>query len=198
VYVCRVGSEAKPVDVGGRGWDRSNERLPNWSPDGRYLAFYSDRGGGVGIRAYVTEVAFDSAGEPTRCGEPVLVGQGLDESFGAGGATRPAWSSDSRHIVAFEASGGLFQNLRLLPIPGSGDTRARAESNKAGALLHYDRLIVAAETARRGQPKGALTIGVSRGTDVFCAQSGFLLTFRARVLVNGQSREEAYLALVNF
>lgn len=80
------------------------ERDPAWSPDGEWIAYFSDASGEYEL--YVT--AADGSGEPRRLTE------GSDRFL-----SRPTWSPDSQRIAFWDLSGTL--QLHTLE---SGETRA--------------------------------------------------------------------------
>lgn len=114
-----------PVEEGiTRNWTRSPgvaERDPAWSPDGRFVAYFSDAGGEYDL--YLRRVD----------GKPI---EGGDESgarrlteLGAGYRYSPVWSPDSEHICFTANDGGLW----LYGI--EGETLERIATNPSGQPL---------------------------------------------------------------
>src|SRR4029450_3747683 len=64
--------------------NRANEGRPSWSPDGRQIAFASDRNGNLEV--YVMNA---SGGDQRR----------LTRTNGGGSSSDPAWSPDGRRIA---------------------------------------------------------------------------------------------------
>jgi Tol biopolymer transport system component len=83
--------------------DAARDRGPSWSPDGRRLAFYSDRSGSYQLWLIGTD------------------GTGLEQATNLAGATAnfPIWSPDGNRL-AFSVipSGGLTLDLTRGPLPG--------------------------------------------------------------------------------
>ena len=86
-----------PVENGvPRNLTRTNgvaERSPSWSPDGRWIAYFSDKTGEYEL--YVTQS--DGRGETKQ-----LTSDGNCFRFD------PVWSPDSKHIVFTDKAGGIF------------------------------------------------------------------------------------------
>jgi dipeptidyl aminopeptidase/acylaminoacyl peptidase len=80
----------------------ANDFKPAWSPDGRRIAFVSDRHDGGPFEVYVMNA---SGGDQRR----------VTRTKGGGGTTDPAWSPDGRRI-AFAGNDGLY----LVHADGSG------------------------------------------------------------------------------
>jgi len=97
IWLARAdGSEVKPFTAG-----TQRDGHPRWSPDGRYLAFLSDRNGDK-RQLYVI---------------PVDGGEAYPLTDMAGGAMSLAWSPDSRQIAFLS--------------PVDAEERAREDSNEA-------------------------------------------------------------------
>ncbi len=83
---------------------------PAWSPDGRQIAFASQRDGGPGgVDVHVFVVAPDGSGLRELPSEPLLTGQ-------------PVWSPDGRFIVAWPAlrqAAPFVDHLNVLDAVGS-------------------------------------------------------------------------------
>lgn len=73
--------------------DGQAERDPAWSPDGRWIAYFSDASGEYEL--YITQS--DGRGETRQLTE-----------LGPGFRYQPTWSPDSKHIVFFDDTGGIF------------------------------------------------------------------------------------------
>ena len=69
------------------------ERDPSWSPNGRWIAFFSDASGEYEL--YV--VAADDSAAPRQL-----------THIGAGFRYRPVWSPDSRHVAFYDSSGSIY------------------------------------------------------------------------------------------
>ena len=98
------------------------ERDPAWSPDGRWIAYFSDATGEYEL--YITQS--DGKGEPRRL-----------TTDGACFRYAPTWSPDSRHIVFTDKTGAIYlHTLPPLAAEGEdeadGDGEADAEDSPAG------------------------------------------------------------------
>ena len=92
--VTRIGLLASDGAVTLLGSDDANDSQPKWSPDGRRLAFLSDRDHGAGN----FQLMIAPADTPDRTAAPApLAGQAV-ESF--------AWAADSRRILIQSADAG--------------------------------------------------------------------------------------------
>jgi Tol biopolymer transport system component/imidazolonepropionase-like amidohydrolase len=85
LYLLRFGDRAKPVVQ-----DRFHKLDPAWSPDGRRLAFSTDRGGALAL--WLKDLATGAERQLTRT---------------ADAAVSPAWSRDGRRIAFLNQNGGL-------------------------------------------------------------------------------------------
>jgi len=79
------------------------DRDPSWSPDGRWISFFSDASGEYEL--YVA--AADGSAAPRQL-----------THIGAGFRSRPIWSPDSRHIAFYDSTGSIY-----LHTIASGETK---------------------------------------------------------------------------
>jgi Tol biopolymer transport system component/tRNA A-37 threonylcarbamoyl transferase component Bud32 len=86
--------------------DEWNDRVPRWSPDGKRLAFYSNRSGPYQIWT----IAPDGSGLQQLTRLPEL---------GSGGAANPVWSPDGRRLVF-----GIPDRPRIMDIGKPWDERS--------------------------------------------------------------------------
>ncbi len=92
------------------------ERMPAWSPDGRWVAYLSDESGEyeLYIRPADSRPAAEKKkdGEEDRVGEPSLLhnltGPRKLTSMGAGFRFNPTWSPDSKYIVLSDKGGRAY------------------------------------------------------------------------------------------
>jgi len=85
IYLLKIGERARPLIR-----DASHKLDPAWAPDGRALAFASDRGGQLDL--WIHDVAS---------------GEDRQLTHFAGAAVSPAWSRDGRAIAFLSQNGGL-------------------------------------------------------------------------------------------
>ena len=69
------------------------DRDPSWSPDGRWISFFSDASGEYEL--YVA--AADGSAAPRQL-----------THIGAGFRSRPIWSPDSRHVAFYDSTGSIY------------------------------------------------------------------------------------------
>lgn len=126
----RAGESYQLYTMDGEGKDvrrltqnRSTDRLPRWSPDGRWIAFVSDRGGPA--RVCVTRCDQEAAAvfEAT---DPGLVEPGFGPQLD--------WSVDGTEIVFI---GNGWRALRVLNLK-SGEIRTLLEGDVAPGISQYD------------------------------------------------------------
>jgi len=96
IYLLKIGERARPLIH-----DASHKLDPAWSPDGRALAFASDRGGKLDLWIHD-------------------FGAGADRQLTHfdGAAVSPAWSRDGRRVAFLSQNGGLH-----VADAASGETR---------------------------------------------------------------------------
>jgi Tol biopolymer transport system component len=100
--------------------DNRNNRAPEWSPDGRWIAFDSDRAGFVSTVWKVRT----TGGRPIRLTDPDL------EAFW------PSWSPDGRRLVFSSNFNRPHSEVYVMRADGSQVRRlTRLPSNKAGAFF---------------------------------------------------------------
>ena len=171
VFVWRVGDS--PEEVGGRAWADSNEKLPAWSPDGRALAFYSDRAGPDNWELYWTVVRAAKridVGAPQRAIEDVYVTLDSTSNY-----TRPCWPAGSSVLMAFRVA--MFDLPPLACRYGLGDVVG------AGNKANINLKAVLPENVKF----------VNRAGDLWAARRGYVVSF----IVDQDGRREGYIALTN-
>ncbi len=100
--------------------DPSANGWPNWSPDGKQMAFQSNRSGALNI--YVMDVLSGSRADDSK------VSQLTNSQPGRGGSWEPAWSPDGKWI-AYSAQQTSGSDIFLVNLDGTG--RQRLTDNKA-------------------------------------------------------------------
>jgi dipeptidyl aminopeptidase/acylaminoacyl peptidase len=124
--------ESRNLTGNGSSWD------PLWSPDGRYLAFVSDRDRSGQAKLWVWEAAKDDL----RLVSPLLVrGQNLINGL--------RWMPDSKHVLVTTIPEGLsvqeYRNKVLTPI-GEEDSKNRPPRNST-VRLYQANLVAAPNSA---------------------------------------------------
>lgn len=111
--------DTDPIIIDARG---SLDAAPTWSPDGRFLAFHSDREGHSNIYTIPVSAADTMArAVPTQLTEE---GENIN----------PAWSPDGRYIAFFSFRGDS-PNLYLMKADGTAQTRISQDVfDKPGSL----------------------------------------------------------------
>jgi Tol biopolymer transport system component len=131
-----------PVQAGQKFVGRN--RNPEWSPDGKYLAYLSDSARAIAIRSLATGAVREL---------PLTEDFGYVETFG--------WASDSRSFVLVgtntKGRGGIFRvdaltgqpTLVLAPGDGEGGQLSLPLESLDGRFLYYDRIIRACSCVAR-------------------------------------------------
>jgi dipeptidyl aminopeptidase/acylaminoacyl peptidase len=144
VYVAdaRTGATRRLSDGRGSAW------APVWSPDGRYLAFYSDRDGFA--RVWVWEPKRDTI---------LRLSDGIAHPFF--GFEQVQWSPDGRRLlVKLLPEGMSFADIeRLLPTNDTSGSRAQAARSKAvtARLFSYQPT---APASGELAPRAAMTVNI--------------------------------------
>jgi TolB protein len=114
IYVMRADGSGAVKVIGAAGYDGG----PFFSPDGKRLVYRSDRKGNDLLQIFVSDLAFDDAGNITGMkGERQLTN---DDNVNWG----PYWHPDGKHIVfATSAHGHQNYELYLMRDDGSRPTR---------------------------------------------------------------------------
>jgi dipeptidyl aminopeptidase/acylaminoacyl peptidase len=86
----------------------SSAALPAWSPDGKFIAFFSDREG----RAHLYEQAADGTGSTT----PLVVDDAEEQT--------PSWSSDGRYLIFRRQARQSDSHWEIWALPLFGDRKA--------------------------------------------------------------------------
>jgi len=108
VYRMRIDSPGDAAKVA--DWPGSDETNPAFSPDGRRLAFYSNRG----HRAKGADDAYDLYVVEDGAVEPRLLAKGVRKGDGLG----PAWLPDGSALVAALADDRRKDPLATIPLAG--------------------------------------------------------------------------------
>ncbi len=121
--------------------------FPNWSPDSRYLAFYSDRGGQAALWIW------DRQTQATKQVSPVYI-----HSFWW--RERPAWSADGKTVLCKVMPEGMTLEDVLKLTPGfTGSAPAPANVELKGPSVH-----VYSSHPGENQPKAP--VAVQKGDDL--------------------------------
>ena len=166
-----------PVELGGSEWGSSNDKLPAWSPDGRRLAFYSDRGERGVWNLYWAEVRIGNsvvAETPRLALEDVYPTLEATTNY-----TRPCWAPNSQALLAFLKGKG---SVPALVYRGELDKRSGGEGQH---VIDYSALLPSRTTRD--------SVFVSRAGDLWVAPKGYVLCF----IVDQEGRREGYIALAN-
>ncbi len=170
--------------------DSFNDRQPFWSPDGRQLLFYSDRGGIY--EAWVIPAAADRP-EPER-----ILPKGADA------LTFPIWSPDGRRVACTLMAGGgaivdlvpPFAERRLQPLPSSDPFEENFSPSSwspdggriAGNVIKVDRSVeegigvfsLASRTYERWTTRGRNPYWLRDGHRVLYTEDGIIMVFDTR------------------
>lgn len=101
-------------------YNPSTNSWPNWSPNGKQMAFQSNRSGALNI--YVMDILGGSLADDSK------VSQLTNSQAGRGGSWEPAWSPDGKWI-AYSAQQASGSDLFLVNLDGT--ERRRLTDNKA-------------------------------------------------------------------
>jgi gamma-glutamyltranspeptidase len=114
--LARDGSEAAPIAPAAVTPGPSSDREPAWSPDGRWIAFATDRGGGFDL--YALAARSNPAGAPPTFGAAVRL------TSLAGDERRPSWTPDNRIVFSYRGEDGDWDVHLSEPWDGSGELAA--------------------------------------------------------------------------
>lgn len=175
VFVRRLQGE--PVEVGGSDWGNSNDKLPAWSPDGRRLAFYSDRGERGLWNLYWAEVR---VGRSIVVAPPQLALEDVYPTLEAtANYTRPCWAPSSQSLLAFRKGKENVPALVCRYELDERSNRGHEQNIDYSALLH--------------SRSGSDSVFVSRAGDLWLAAKGYVLCF----ILERKGNREGYITLVN-
>lgn len=116
VWISDLQGQARPL----LAWEDSQVR-PSFSPEGRLLAFYSDRERSEGWDLWVTEI--DRPERARRLARDVVPN-----------AHGPSWTPDGQRIVLVRNDDAAFDPIAIVPVDGSTAPRTL----QAGTVSHGD------------------------------------------------------------